>query len=82
MSGEFSVYWWALGYERYTREKSFVSVEEAMEAVSRLTRGPGSLFVGRVIVTDGGDFSVFEWDRHSGVVFPTKEELAEAKNGR
>jgi hypothetical protein len=32
----------------------------------------------RVIITDGGDYTTFEWQHGKGVVFPTEAECAAA----
>lgn len=73
---EFSVYWWGEGMgDRYEREKYLVSAEEAMDAVKRLTTGPGRVFMNRVIITDGGDCIAFEWTKKDGIVFPKKESI-------
>ena len=74
---EFSVYWWD-AQDGQHEEKRFVSAEEAFSAVERLTKGPASLLgiVNRVIITDGGDFTNFEWKKGLGVVFPTEADIA------
>lgn len=78
MSGamEFSVYQF---FEdgQYERVRSFVGAEEAVKAAFHYT---GSVavklgIVDRVIITDGGDFTVFEWKRGEGVTFPEKENI-------
>ena len=57
--------------ERYT------SLKRAMR-VARVAIGAGLIIDGvaraeRVIVTDGGDHTVFEWKRDEGVTWPPKE---------
>lgn len=76
----FSVYWWDATNGQH-EELRFVPVEQAMRAVQRLTKGPASMFgmVKRVIITDAGDCTNFEWKHGEGVVYPTKEMLAQAK---
>lgn len=68
---EFSVYWWDRDGGQY-EELRFVSAEAAMKAVKRLTSGPASMLdiVHRVIVTDGGDCTAFEWKIGEGITFP------------
>ena len=73
---EFSVYWWDIDGNQ-NEELRFVLPEVAMSAVTRLTKGPGKMFVHRVIITDGGDLTNFEWVAGK-VIFPTKEDLARA----
>lgn len=69
---EFSVY--AFGPDgRYAPIVRFVDVGQAMAAVTRLVRHPNIIRRGdvrRVIITDGGDFTVFEWVHGKGVVWP------------
>lgn len=69
MENEFSVYWWDPD-GRQIEEKRFVSAQEAIDAIKRLTLGPGSFIVQRAIITDAGDCTNFEWVQGKGVVFP------------
>jgi hypothetical protein len=75
---EFSVYQF---FEdgTYERVRSFVSAPEAMEAVRHYTNNVAVRLgiTTRVIITDGGDCTCFEWINGKGVVFPprpTKEQ--------
>lgn len=74
MSAEFSVWWWDRDDGQH-RELSFVEAEPAMHAVRRLTTGPAALMgiVQRVIITDGGDCTCFEWLKDKGVTFPKEK---------
>jgi hypothetical protein len=77
MANEFSVYqFFETG--QYERVRSFVPLEEAMKAAEHYCTSIAVRlgFVVRVIVTDGGDCTCFEWIRGKGVVFPPKEETA------
>ena len=38
--------------------------------------------VNRIIITDGGDHTVFEWTRDKGVTFPTREMRDAVKGSR
>jgi hypothetical protein len=50
----------------------FVRAKEAIERAKRLTESVGGRIgtIKRIIVTDGGDFTVFEWQFGKGVTFP------------
>lgn len=77
-SGEFSVYWWGSDGSQYT-ELRFVDVETAMVKALDLPKRPFSHVFGmleRVIVTDGGDSTCFEWLKGKGVVFPPNPLVA------
>jgi hypothetical protein len=75
--GEFSVVqWFREGYYEFVKEN--VGAEEAVQTAKGVTESPGALLgiPVRVIITDGGDLTVFEWKHGEGVVFPTREECA------
>lgn len=78
MENEFSVYWWDRDGGQHD-ELRFVGPEQAVKASYRLTQGPAAMMgiVERVIITDGGDCTAFEWKKDLGVVWPTpnKEEM-------
>jgi len=71
MTNEFSVYQWFVNnsYEEVLR---FVEAESALITATRLTQSVGGRMgtTKRVIITDGGDFIVWEWLHGEGVVFP------------
>jgi hypothetical protein len=72
--GEFSLYWW--DPEDYCHEEMrFVDAETAMKRAANLARGPASLLgiVKRIIITDGGDCTNFEWKHGEGIVFPPQQ---------
>lgn len=74
MSNEFSVcqFFEDDSYE-YVRRN--VSAEEAVTAARHYTDNV-SVKMGltkRVIITDGGDYTVFEWVAGKGVIYPTPE---------
>lgn len=66
--GEFST-WEFYPDGTYRSLLRFVSAEEAMLAAARaIQHGAGTTV--KVIVTDGGDCTNFEWIKGKGVVFP------------
>lgn len=77
MSDEFSV-WWDDPEGMQHREGRAMGAEEAVELAKSLTVRPAALMgiIRRVIITDGGDFTVFEWKQGEGVTFPTPEMRA------
>jgi hypothetical protein len=58
------------GSHEYVRER--VGAEEAVKAACHYTTSVGARFgfVERVIITDGGDNTVFDWRKGVGVVWP------------
>lgn len=72
---EFSV--WQF-FEDGSQEKvrDHVSAEEAVTAARHYTDNLACKLgiTRRVIITDGDDFTVFEWLHGKGVVFPTPEQ--------
>jgi len=75
MTNEFSVWWWDRDGGQH-EELRFVEVERAFNACRRLIHGPASVFgfVDRVIITDGGDCTCFEWKKDLGVTWPTPQK--------
>jgi hypothetical protein len=82
MSGEFSVYQF---FEdgSYEAVRQHVDGEEAVRAAKHYCRSVAAKVgvVKRVIITDGGDFTNFEWKYGEGVVYPPKEEAKSDDNG-
>ena len=76
--GEFSVYAFRPDGQ-YMELLRFVPPEEAIEEAIKQIVSIGAVLgtVHRVIITDGGDCTNFEWIRGQGVIFPP-----EATNGR
>jgi len=75
---EFSVWWWdelGLSY----RDASFVEAEAAVRAAKAITDLPTARagMVQRVIITDGGDCTVFEWRHGAGVTWPPQSSREE-----
>jgi hypothetical protein len=71
---EFSVYQF-FADKSYERVLSFVDGRTAVTQAAELTRSVGGR-VGttrRVIITDGGDYTVFEWRFGRGVVYPPED---------
>lgn len=58
----------------YSRELSFVSAERAVTWAHWLTEERAARYgeVARIIITDGGDHTVFEWRFAEGVTFPPR----------
>tara|TARA_Y100001970_G_scaffold294307_1_gene450233 strand:- start:1758 stop:1979 length:222 start_codon:yes stop_codon:yes gene_type:complete len=58
------------------KEKAFVPVAEAMEAVTRLTQGPAAKIgvVKEVLITDTGDCTCFHW-KEGVLLFPTEKDM-------
>lgn len=77
---EYSVYWFDPDGGSH-RERQFVTAGEAMEMAASLAHRPAAKIgiIRRVIVTDGGDLTVFEWRYGEGIVWPTKEHIEAAK---
>lgn len=81
-SGEFSVYQFFMD-DKYECVRSYVDAEEAMKAVQHYTNNVATRLgiTKRVIVTDGGDFTTYEWINGKGVVFPTQEDIDKLNKG-
>lgn len=64
--------------DSYEAVQRFVDAETAVKTAHRLSEGVGakSGFTRRIIITDGGDHTVFEWKHGEGVTFPTRAEAA------
>lgn len=71
---EFSVYQF-FPDESYEPVLRFVDGETAVRMASRLTQTLGAKIgmTRRVIITDGGDHTCFEWTFGEGVTFPPPE---------
>ena len=68
---EFSVFWWdelGLSYRDACFVDAGTAVHAAKAITDRLAAHEGR--VQRVIITDGGDCTVFEWRHGAGVTFP------------
>lgn len=71
MTGEFSVaQFFSDGSYEYVRR--FVTAGEAVMTARDYTRSVGAQMgiVAKVIVTDGGDDTVFQWEHGQGVTWP------------
>jgi hypothetical protein len=68
---EFSVYQFLAG-DIQERVRHFVGAEEAVEAAFFYTSNVAARMgiTERVIITDGGDCTVFEWLKGKGIVYP------------
>lgn len=69
--GEFSVYQF-FANDSYEEVLRFVDAKTAVEQAHRLTTSIGGRIgtTRRVIITDGGDSTCFEWKFGEGVTFP------------
>lgn len=74
MSGEFSVYQFFMD-DSYEQVRSFVDAQEASRAAQHYCTSVGARIgtTKRVIITDGGDCTCFEWKYGEGVVFPRQK---------
>ncbi len=70
-AGEFSVYQF-FPNDTYEEVVRFVGAEEAMRVSVNLIHSIGGRLgtTTRVIITDGEDFTCFDWEFGKGVVFP------------
>ncbi len=70
---EFSVYWFDPEGLSYL-EKGFLPARAAVELAKSLTTRPAVVLgiISRVIITDGGDHTVFEWKNGQGVTYPPR----------
>lgn len=61
--------------DTYERMRSRLTAKEAVEEAKRLTETLGGRLgtTRRVIITDDGDNTVFEWRFGEGVTYPTPE---------
>lgn len=71
--GEFSVYQF-FPDESYEEVLRFVAAKEAMLKAEALTFTVGAKLgtTASVIITDGGDYTCFEWQFGKGITFPIK----------
>ena len=74
MSAEFSVYQF-FSDKSYEEVARLIEAKEAVELAKRLTESVGGRLgtTRRVLITDGEDFTAFEWKFGEGVVFPPRE---------
>jgi len=81
---EFSV-WVFYADEYHDPVVRFCTARYAVQVAHRLTRtiekaaqlSPDGKWPTKVVITDGGDDTVFLWERGRGVVFPTEAQLKE-----
>jgi len=62
----------------WERVAEWVDGRTAVETAKSYTERPAALIgiIARIVITDGGDFTVFEWRFGEGVVYPTREMRA------
>jgi len=81
MTGEFSVYQF---FPNGTNEnvRAYVDAEEAVKAAKHCCTSVGARIgtTVRVMITDGGDFCVFEWEFGKGITFPPELREKETAN--
>ncbi len=70
MSNEYSV-WLFFPDDNYIYEKRYLTAEEAVTLAKECTERPAAKagFIDRITITDGGDFTCFEWQYGKGVTF-------------
>lgn len=60
----------------------FVDAETAVHKAHGYTNPnrPANLLglIDKVVITDGGDHTTFLWEKGKGIVFPTREQLAQS----
>jgi hypothetical protein len=80
--GEFSVVQF-FTEENYEYVRKYVSAVEAMRAFKHYTTSVAARMgmVERVIITDGGDCTSFEWTKGEGITYPPQYELDAALRG-
>jgi P2-related tail formation protein len=68
---EFSVFWWDPDGNCHA-ERRYIGALAATELAHSLVLRPAASLgiIRRIIITDGGDFTVFEWIRGQGVTWP------------
>lgn len=83
MTDEFSVYQFLeCGTSECVRDR--VSAREALETAASYTTRPAAVMgiIKRVIITDGGDMTCFEWINGKGVIFPQPPSTVPASDER
>ena len=72
MSDEFSVWIFFPDDGGHVAEAQWIGPEAAMTLAIGITRRPAAKvgLIERVIVTDGGDYTCWEWQFGKGVTFP------------
>lgn len=73
--GEFSVVFF-LEDGRWDYIIRFTDPETAVATAFKHSQDPGDKH--RIIITDAGDFTVFEWVKGEGIVFPKREDVINA----
>lgn len=73
-TGEFSVVTF-FPDDSYNVVRRNVGAQEAVEAAKDFSERPAAKIgvIKRIIITDGGDFTVFEWINGKGVTFPPRQ---------
>jgi len=71
MDNSFSLYWWDEQDQAYD-ELRFVGVEQAISRAKTLMQSPAAKIgiIKRIIITDGDDYTNFEWKADEGIIFP------------
>ena len=61
--------------DSYEYVRRFVGAKEAVEAAHHYCHSVGARFgtTRRVIITDGDDYTVFDWRYGEGIVFPPRK---------
>jgi hypothetical protein len=58
--------------DSYTYAQRWMTLEQAVHVAKRQTSKPAALIgmIKKVIITDGGDHTVFEWQYGKGITYP------------
>ena len=84
MAGEFSLYWYGIDGVQI-EELRFVSAERAVKQAFALIHPSRPIqrigWMTRLIITDGGDCTTFEWIKGKGIVFPKGLQKPESGSG-
>lgn len=80
MTDEFSVYQF-FADESYEEVLRFVNLQTAVETAKRLSESVGGRLgtTVRIIITDGGDHTNFEWQFGKGVTYPPRDQPQDTK---
>jgi hypothetical protein len=68
-SGEFSLYIWGVDGKTYWCELQYVDAETAVKKAADMSTRPAAIggLIKKMMITDGGDCSVFEWEYGKGI---------------
>lgn len=66
----------------YEYVKRFVGAAEALDTAISLSKSVGARIgtTQRVVITDGGDCTNWEWQHGAGLVYPTREDFEDGSS--